>query len=74
MVNKLKTEYTIQQVSKDKTKVIYCVSFAKKEEAIKKYKSFCENEPACTYRLLKTEVSEEIIAQSEDYRQTKFSF
>lgn len=46
----------------------------KKKRAFEHYSRMCECFPTCNFKIVKREIVEETIAESDDYRQQKFDF
>jgi hypothetical protein len=70
----MKTEYIFQSLTKDKKSKLYTQSFNTKEAALDTYRQMSEIGQNQHFRVIKREVSEEVIAESDDYRQARFDF
>lgn len=57
-----------------KNNVLFTQPFSLKKDAIKAYQALCEQFPKEKYKIVKREIVEETIAESEDFRQQRFEF
>jgi hypothetical protein len=70
--NSFTTIYVVLSVAKKRSKTLS--THESKEEAFKEFHKLCEENPKETFKVLKTQLIEETIAESNDYRQAKFDF
>jgi hypothetical protein len=69
----MKTKFLVQQLGPNK-KAIWTTSFNLKKDALESYSDLCESFPADKFVVVRSVTTEEIIAESEDVRQTRFDF
>ena len=70
----MQTNYVFVVLTPDKKGVSYTESFSERNEAIRTYQKLCEANPKSNYKVIRRDVIEKTIAESDDCRQTKFSF
>lgn len=63
-------EFIIKRASDDLSHGI----FRDKKYAFEHYKDLCESYPKEKFKIIKKQVIEEVIAESEDHRQSRFRF
>jgi hypothetical protein len=68
-----KTEYVLVALT-PKNSVLFTQPFESKKLAIANYNNLCEENPLAKYQIIKRQTVEELIAESEDYRQQRFEF
>lgn len=67
-------QYILAQLTQNKKNVLYSESFSDKKRALENYQTACENYPQGHFKVIMRETIEKTIAESDDYRQEKFSF
>jgi hypothetical protein len=70
----MKTEYIFQSLTKDKKSQLYSHLFQSKEDALDTYRQMSEISKNQHFRVIKRVISDEVIAESDDYRQASFNF
>lgn len=70
----METKYIFSSLAKNKKGIIFSESFSRKKDALDTYSQMCENNPQEHFKVTRQQIIEETIAESDDYRQQKFSF
>ena len=70
-MNSVTIKYYVQNIDKNLAGDLF--STASKEDAIKKYTSYCEDLPENNFQIVKVETFREVIAKSNDVRQALLS-
>jgi len=68
-----KTEFVVVALT-PKNGVLFTHPFSLKKDAVQAYQSLCEESPKKHYKIVKRQIIEETIAESDDYRQAIFAF
>jgi hypothetical protein len=71
--NSFTTIYLVLSVA-EKNKLKTLSTHETKEEAFKEFNLLCEDNPKENFKVVKTQLIEETIAESNDFRQAKFDF
>jgi hypothetical protein len=68
------TKYILKTlIGKDK-RVADVLEYSNKKTALEGYQKYCEGLPKEKFWVIKQQIIEEIIAESDDYRQQRFEF
>lgn len=68
------TQYIFKALAANKKSEIYSVPYSDKKTALAAYSKMCEDCPQDHFKVIKRQTIEDVIAESDDYRQQKFSF
>lgn len=70
----METKYIFKELTENRKGEVYSIPYSEKGAALASYTKMCEEHPTKNFRVVKRRVVEEVIAESDDYRQQKFSF
>lgn len=70
----METKYIFKELTENKKGELYSIPYSDKKTALAAYSKMCEDHPQKHFRVLKRQTIEDVIAESDDYRQAKFAF